>query len=120
MKDDTEKWWNKAKEDLITAEINFKNKRYDAAAFFVQQSLEKAFKSISIEKTGKFRKIHDLKLLGKEAELPEKYIPICEEITLAYVYSRYPDIPPAKDMKTETKRFIENGRLILKWVEKKL
>lgn len=97
MKEECKKWFKKAKEDLRTAKFNYRGKRYDVVAFFCQQAVEKALKALSIEKTGEFRKIHDLKLLGKQVGLPKKYIPLCEEISLAYVYSRYPDIPEIKE-----------------------
>jgi HEPN domain-containing protein len=69
---------------------------------------------------GEFRKIHDLKLLAKDAGLPKKYIPFCEEMSLAYVYSRYPDVAEVKEMKEMSEKFMKNAGVILRWIEKKL
>lgn len=115
-----QRWFDKAKEDLETARFNFKGRRYDVAAFFCQQAVERALKALSINKKGEFRKIHDLKLLAKEVELPKKFIPFCEEISLAYVYSRYPDVAEVKEIKFESEKFIKNSELILKWIEEQL
>ena len=48
---EAEKWWEKAKKDLVTAEYNLKGDMLDAAAFFAQQAVEKALKSLEIKKT---------------------------------------------------------------------
>lgn len=120
MREEVRSWMGKAEEDLETAKFNYQGKRYNVAAFFCQQSVEKALKALSIKKKGKFKKIHDLKLLAKDVKLPKKYIPFCEEMSLAYVYSRYPDVAEVKEIKEESKKFIKNAELILKWIEKKL
>lgn len=92
----------------------------ECISIYTQQAVEKALKALSIEKKGKFKKTHDLKLLAKEVKLPIKYIPFCEEITLAYIYTRYPIEIKVKEMSKKAKKFIKNSEVILKWVEKKL
>lgn len=120
MRSETKKWIEKARKDLETAEFNYGGERYEVAAFFCQQAVEKALKALSIERKGKFRKVHDLKLLGKEVNLPQKFISLCEEMTYAYVYTRYPDVVEVKDIKKEAKKFLKNAKVILRWIEKQL
>ena len=60
MKEEVKRWLDKAKEDLEKAEVLLKSEHYDGAAFFSQQSAEKALKAIIIKRTNNFPKIHDL------------------------------------------------------------
>ncbi|MEM2918090.1 MAG: HEPN domain-containing protein [Candidatus Altiarchaeota archaeon] len=50
MTNEVETWLKQAVEDLETANILYKNKKYKAAAFYCQQAVEKAFKAVSIKK----------------------------------------------------------------------
>ena len=84
-----------AKNDYDTAKFNFNGKKYNYAAFLCQQAVEKALKSLLLEKTGNIRKIHDLVELGKEVELSETLLGDVKQLTLAYIHSRYPDVEPA-------------------------
>ena len=88
MKEEIKKWIEKAKKDLDTAKYNFDGRKIDASMFYSQQTAEKSLKALHIKKYGEFPKIHDLFLLGKEVNLPEKLIEEVKELTLAYVYSR--------------------------------
>ncbi len=56
MREETENWLNKAKDDLRKAKDNFNIKNYDLTSFLCQQAAEKAIKSVLIEKTKKFQK----------------------------------------------------------------
>tara|TARA_Y100000310_G_scaffold337125_1_gene423384 strand:- start:1987 stop:2280 length:294 start_codon:yes stop_codon:yes gene_type:complete len=91
-----------ANEDYDTAKYNFKGKRYKAAAFFCQQSAEKSLKALSLKKTDKIRKIHDLVELGKDVDISEDLLNKLKQLTLAYIYSRYPDVKQETNLK---KRF---------------
>lgn len=120
MKEEVKNWIEQSKKDLDTAKYNFNGKKYEFAAFLCQQSVEKALKALSIKKTGEFKKIHDLILLGKGINLPENLLNYCKEITPAYTYSRYPDVVPIKDLKNTAKKLIEYSGEILKWVRSQL
>ena len=91
MRDESRRWLLLAKEDLKSAEINHSQKVYYVASFMAQQSSEKALKGLLIEKEKKLLKIHDLVLLAKKVHLPPELIAKCDELTRAYVATRYPD-----------------------------
>jgi len=120
MKEEVKRWWKKAKDDLIKAKILFKNKKYDGAAFFSQQSVEKGLKALYIKDKNSIKKIHDLVELGKDAGLPQNLLDYCKELTLAYVYSRYPDIKEEKNIKHISNKFLKYAAEILKWAKRKL
>ena len=73
-----------------------------------------------LEKTENIRKIHDLVALGKDAGIPENLIDDLKELTLAYIYSRYPDTSPVSDMESKIPRFINAAQEVLEWVKKQL
>ncbi len=70
--------------------------------------------------SGKIRKIHDLVELGKEVGLPDKILNTAKEVTLGYIYSRYPDVHRARNIKGISKDFINYTEEALKWAKKKL
>ena len=120
MKEVVKNWIEQSKRDLDTAKYNFEGGKYEFAVFLCQQSIEKALKALSIKKTGKFRKIHDIVLLGKELNLPENLINYCKEVAPAYTYTRYPDVTHVTNLKDISKKFIKYAEENLKWVEKQL
>ena len=120
MKEEIKKWFEKAEEDFDTAEYNLKGKKLEVCAFFLQQSAEKALKSLYIKKFSKLFKTHDLILLSKKVGAPGKIIEYCKELSPAYQYTRYPDLPVAKDLEKMIGKFLNNTREILKWVKEKI
>ena len=120
MRKEIQNWWKKAKQDLDSAEYNFKGKRYDVSAFLCQQSAEKALKALLLKKSGKVRKIRDLVELGKNVGLPADLLDSSKELTLAYIYTRYPDVPEVKNFGKIVRRFLKVSEETLKWVKKQL
>lgn len=120
MKEEVKRWMAQAKEDSDTAKFNFKGKKYKAAAFWCQQSAEKALKALMLKKTGKIKKIHDLVVLSKDLEIPNNLLKELKELTLAYVYSRYPDVSQVKNLKDKVSHFLEVSKEVLKWTKKRL
>lgn len=120
MTNEVERWWNQSIEDLETANILYKNKRYEAAAFYCQQSVEKALKALLMKRTGKMRRIHDLVELGSDINLPEEILDDLKELTMAYVYSRYPDVKQELDLKEKVSHFLDVSKKTLRWVEENL
>jgi HEPN domain-containing protein len=120
MRKEVEKWFDKALQDLNAAKFNFKGGLFDVAAFFAQQAVEKALKALYLERFGRIRKIHDLVVLGRELELPEEFIDSCKELTAAYIYVRYPEIPEEKDIEAASEGFIKTAEEVLEWIKKQL
>lgn len=118
MREEVKRWWERAQEDLETARVNQESERFYAAAFFAQQSVEKALEALSIARMNKFRKIHDLVALGREVKLPQRLIDHCREISPAYTYTRYPDVPGRADLGPRIGDMIKHAEEILRWVRK--
>lgn len=113
-------WLKKAEEDFDTAEYNLKGNKIEAAIFFLQQSVEKALKSVYIKKFKNIIKVHDLVLLAKKIKAPLKIIEFCKELTPAYQYTRYPDVAPANNLETKAVKFVNSAKEILKWAKESI
>lgn len=94
--EEIKRWIERAEKDIETAKFNYSGKFFDVAAFFSQQAAEKALKAVYLKKFNRIKKIHDLVILGKEVDLPQKYIGLCKELTAAYIYTRYRKYPRKK------------------------
>ncbi|MBM4401705.1 MAG: HEPN domain-containing protein [Candidatus Cloacimonetes bacterium] len=125
---DANLWWQQAQADLETAEINWRNKRYYACSFFSQQAVEKALKAIIIAETKKMPpKIHRLYELSSVILTHEEIKEILEKIRkvdLAYLASRYPDMPAKKtaaetiDSQTAWDHYFD-AKEVIEWLQKK-
>ncbi len=113
-------WIKKAESDLRTAEKSFKINEYGWANFQIQQSIEKALKSILIKEKEKLIKSHDLVFLSKLVKLPENLKKYCKKITIFYTLNRYPDVGGEKLNSQDTKKYLQQAKEILKWVKKKI
>src|SRR3989338_2094766 len=99
MKKEVHLWLLQAKDDFVKAEDNFKDNHLDGAAFFCQQSIEKALKALLIQTSGKFPKIHDIVALARMTNAPPEVVNNCKKINPYYTETRYPDFSetiPAK------------------------
>jgi HEPN domain-containing protein len=54
VKEETERWLGKAKEDLGDARFNVGGGRGRLGAFMLQQALEKGLKALHIERSGRY------------------------------------------------------------------
>ena len=86
MKEEIQRWWVKAKDDLEKTIILFQNKKYDGTAFYCQQAIEKALKALALKEKNNIKKIHDLVQLGKDINLPNNLLDHCKKITQSYIY----------------------------------
>ena len=57
MREEVKRWIEKAEKDLDAAEYLFKGKKYEECSLFCQQSVEKALKSVLLNRTNKIIKI---------------------------------------------------------------
>jgi len=120
MAEEIKNWLRQAEEDYDNAKYNFHGGKYPLTTFLCQQTVEKALKALLIKKTGKFPKIHDLVRLGKLVELPQNLIDNVKELTLAYIYARYPDVKQESDLKEKAFNFLKTSEQILKWTKENL
>jgi|SRR3989344_3973205 len=120
MKEETSNWMKKAEADLRAAKNSFASKDYEWTIFQCQQVAEKTLKAFILEKNGELRKIHDLVELSKNIHLPSELKEKIKELTLAYIYSRYPDVEQKTDLKEKAVVFLEVAEEISKWVKKNL
>lgn len=89
--EEANKWYSKAIEDFDTAKYNLKGGKIDVCLFYLQQSAEKALKSVYIKKFSDLIKIHDLIILAKKINAPDNIVNYCKSLNPAYQYTRYPD-----------------------------
>lgn len=94
MQEETKSWLTYSKENLEAAKILLDSELYNPCLHNVQQSIEKALKSLVIEKSIPFKKTHnilDLKTLleknGVSIELTEDE---CDFIDSIYLPTKYP------------------------------
>lgn len=120
MGSESAQWLAKAKGDLETAKFNFGGGHYDAAAFFCQQAAEKALKAVYIKKFGEVSKTHDLVFLARKLKAPAEVEKMCREISPAYLYTRYPDVPKIGKIKEFSERLIGYAKEVVEWSEKQL
>ena len=122
MKPNTEvkSWLNKAKEDLNTAQYNFKGNKFEAAAFFAQQAAEKGLKAVYIKKFKELIKIHDLVLIARKIDAPKEIRDKCKELTPAYFYTRYPDVVTIANMDEVANKLIDYAQEVIVWVEENI
>lgn len=101
MKDASEssipdEWIRIAQKDWKRIERNLRDRDIEAAAFFLQQSLEKYLKAFLIKHKWKLRKIHELDALLDEAARYktglEKFRDLCERVSGYYFAERYPPL----------------------------
>ncbi len=113
---EVKKWFEKALQDLETAEVNLENERFDAAAFYAHQATEKALKAEYIKQFKELWKIHDLVELAKKLGAPANVLKACDELNPHYIATRYPvDFQYDKD---KANTAVENARIVIKWLEK--
>ena len=70
-----------------------------------------------LTKGKKIRKTHDLVFLAKDINLPEQFKENLKELTLAYIYSRYPDAARERNLEDVASKFLDWAREILKWIK---
>ncbi|MFQ5909878.1 MAG: HEPN domain-containing protein [Thermoplasmata archaeon] len=119
MNEDAETWWERSLKDLETAHQLLDMENHEAAAFFAQQSVEKALKSLHIDRFEELKRTHDLVLLARALDLPQHLVDLCKELGPAYIYTRYPDVVPAEDIGSISKELLKYAEEIIRWIEEK-
>jgi len=121
MSKEIDNLFSQAQSDLQKAQILFNNDSLDGAAFFCQQSVEKALKALLIKKTDEFSKIHDIVALSRMVKAPDDIIGKCKIINPYYTETRYPDyserIPAESFSRNEIDEVLTLSDEVIKWVK---
>lgn len=120
MKEEAKGWLQKAEEDLDAAKYNFEGAKYAVSIFLCQQAAEKALKAVVLERKNELIKTHDLVLLAKNVKAPKEIAEHAKDLTLAYTYTRYPDVPEIKEILHKNKMFLEYVAGVVIWAKKEL
>jgi HEPN domain-containing protein len=118
-----DRWLNKVTDDTETAEILIERGKYLNAAFFCQQSIEKAFKAVIETEKVVPPHSHNLYMLATIAKVDGQLSPeqtdFIKSLTFFYIESRYSDVKMniAKncDIDMVTKIF-EQTKEMVKWL----
>jgi len=116
--EEIKRWIEQAEKDFDVAKYNLDGKKIESGIFFLQQSAEKALKALYIKIFRDILKTHDLVLLAKKLNAPNEILDYCKELTPAYQYTRYPDVP--KIGKIDNKKMLNYCEEILIWVKKSI
>ena len=121
-----EKWWEYAENDLDTARVLFRAERWDAASFHAQQAVEKGLKALLVQALGGLPpRVHDLVRLGELVGVPEEVLSELDDLSRAYVVTRYPDaVPPGVEGygidRVAAERHLKIGERALQWARDRL
>ena len=98
MRQEAKRWWNQTLEDLKTVKSLLKTHRFAAAAFYSQQAVEKALKSLIVERCRRTPPwVHNLLELARVFEecegtsISEAMVTQLRELNHHYTVPRHPD-----------------------------
>jgi len=118
-------WLNNAKEDLKSAEVMLKARRYTWCAFICQQALEKYLKAGYVKKENKIPPyIHKLERLCQILNLdpPDNILNSIIEIDKYYIVTRYPAYKKAVNITSikKAEKLFKDTKEVCKWLIKEL
>lgn len=119
VKEEVKNWWKQAEEDLDTAKYNLDGNKLKAGAFYAQQAVEKALKSLILKEKKYLVKAHDLVQLARLVNAPGNILSLCAMINPAYTATRYPDVE-GTFQKKEVEDILNASEEVLAWVKHKL
>lgn len=125
MRTEVAQWLKQAEEDLTTARALLDSERFYAAAFYSQQSAEKALKALHIDRLQALPPpSHDLLFLGTAVAIPETMRTHLRRLVPDFIRSRYPDASGAvpadlydRVIATERVRIAEE---VMTWVRQQI
>lgn len=95
-------WLVIARKDWVRISHMLDDKDAEAAAFFLQQSLEKYLKAFLLQQGWKLRKIHELDALLDDAIAYNsglnRFYDLCERVAGYYFTERYPPLVTASEL----------------------
>lgn len=124
MRGETLNWWKQAVADLDTAKANLKIGKFYASAFFSQQAVEKALKSLYLETRRSEPDTHNLMELGTSVDIPARLLHNLRSLNLDYTVARYPDaaggVPAEMYDKETAEEKLSYARAVLGWTKEQL
>jgi HEPN domain-containing protein len=122
MKNDTQLWMEKAKEDFDSAEILLTAAKFNTSCYHSQQSSEKYLKSVLCELNLEIPKTHNLNLLVQLLKdtgvvISEEVLDSASEIDRYATLTRYPGYDACL---SEAEECVLNARNVKVFVEKHL
>ena len=125
MRQESNRWWLQALEDLDTAEKNLTIRKYYVVAFYCQQSVEKAMKALFLETKRELPpKTHNLLELAEGVSAPEELLSCFRRLNVSYATSRYPDaangLPRDVFDIAIAKELMQCARRSIEWVKRAL
>ena len=114
-------WMKKAESDLRKADILKEKCEFDGATFYSQQTAEKALKAVCLFNNFGLIKTHDLLILGKKVNLPEKTLEKAIILNSFYTSSRYPLLIEEQDFSKESAdKSLLYAEEVLKWCKQQI
>ena len=113
-------WVREAEDNLTTAKILYHNERFKDSAYYCHQVVEKALKSVQIEKLKRFDMVHDLVRLAKSVDAPRGVIIHCEKLTKYYVPTKYPILKRQVPNEKEAESSLAEAEEVLEWAKSTL
>ncbi len=118
MKNEIEKWIEKAERDLVASKINMQQGLYDISAFLSHQAAEKALKTLYILKFNRLWKTHDLVGLLVKIKGDKTLLKLCDELNDHYIKTRYPS--DVEYTKGTAQTAINKSEKVVLWVKQEL
>ena len=119
---ESENWIIQAKDDLEKSKILFEKRKFDGAAFYSQQTIEKCLKATILKRKNILLRTHDLMALGREAKVTEQVLEKIKSLSGVYIESRYgfidEEIPAKKFKEADVSDFIKISEEVLEWARK--
>ena len=125
MRPETEAWWQKAGDDLRSAQLLQSGEAWDSAVFYAHQAVEKALKALYIEQRRRMPpKTHNLVELARELSAPPEVVHACRQLNPEYIITRYPDAANGRPLLNYDAQIvadrISSAREVIRWGEEKL
>ena len=125
MREEVRVWLMQSESDFDGANYNYDGKKFYIAAFFCQQSVEKALKALFLyENKGAVPQSHSLIYLATNTSVPNNFFSFLRELTPKFIDTRYPDastdLPSNLYDEDNTKYLLEKSREVLEWIRKKI
>lgn len=111
-------WKNVARKDWERIKRNLRDDDAEAAAFYLQQSMEKYLKAFLIQHGWKLKKIHTLHTLLKDAVIYkpnlEVFRQLCQRVSGYYILDRYPLFAASGLTSEDIKKDLEEAKKFIK------